>query len=88
MPVVSGEGVKPSDVWGLHSVEHHVHGSNAQHGLIGVKAGEHGAGVVLLVLHPHQLGGAVLGNIPGGGTDKAGGAHGRVADVIFQGGVH
>jgi len=86
--VVLGKRIHPGDIGCLHAVQHHVHGTDAQHGLVGIKSGEHGGGVVLLVFGFHQLGFVMLGDVLGCGGDEAGGTHGGVADGIFQSGTH
>ena len=76
--IVLGKGVHPADVGRFHAVEHHVHGSDAQHGLVGVEAGEHGGGVMTLVLGFHQIHGVMLADVLRRGADKARAAHGGV----------
>ena len=83
MGIVLGKGVHPADVGRFYAVEHHIHGSDAQHGLVGVETGEHGGGVMALVFGFHQIHGVMLADVLRRGADKARAAHGGV----YQSGV-
>jgi len=42
-------------MWILHAVEHHAHGADAQHGLIGIKSGKQAGFEVAYILGFHQF---------------------------------
>ena len=88
MGIVLRQRIHPGDIGSFHTVEHHIHGADAQHGLIGIEAGEHSGSIMLLVLGAHQLALIMLGDILGSGGDKAGRTHSGVADGILQSGLH
>ena len=68
-------------------VEHQVHGRNAQHGAVRVKAGEHRAGKMLPLLRGHAV--LVVGaEILRTGHQKARRAAGGVADQVVWRGLH
>ena len=68
-------------------VEHQVHGRNAQHGAVHVKAGEHRAGKMLPLLRGHAV--LVVGaEVLRTGHQKARRAAGGVADEVVRRGLH
>ena len=68
-------------------VEHQVHGRNAQHGAVHVKAGEHWACKMLPLLRGHAV--LVVGaEVLRTGHQKARRAAGRVTDEIVRRGLH
>ena len=68
-------------------MEHQVHGRNAQHGAVHVKAGEHRAGKMLPLLRGHAVP-IVLANIFCAGHQKTCRTAGRVTDEIVRRGLH
>ena len=68
-------------------MEHQVHGRNAQHGAVRVKAGEHRAGKMLPLLRGHAV--LVVGaEVLRTGHQKARRAAGGVADEVVRRGLH
>ena len=68
-------------------VEHQVHGRNAQHGAVRVKAGEHRAGKMLPLLRGHAV--LVVGaEVLRAGPQKARRAAGGVADKVVRRELH
>ena len=72
----------------FHTVEHHVHGADSQHGLVGIKAGEQAGFEVAHVLGFHQFLFLMLADIGCTGQKKTGRAHGGVKDGILERGLH
>ena len=68
-------------------MEHQVHGRNAQHGAVHVKAGEHRASKMLPLLRGHAV--LVVGaEVLRTGHQKARRAAGGVADEVVGRGLH
>ena len=83
--VLVTEGVASLDIRRVHVVEHHVHRADAQHGGIGVIAGEHLVLVVVELLGIDEGGFLVLVDITYRLDNKARAAHGGVADAVVLG---
>jgi len=85
--VLLGNTVLIVDLRVRDGVEHQVHGRNAQHGAVRVKAGEHRAGKMLPLLRGHAV--LVVGaEILRTGHQKACRAAGGVADKVVRRGLH
>ena len=85
--VLLGNAVFVVDLRVRDGVEHQVHGRNAQHGAVRVKAGEHRAGKMLPLLRGHAV--LVVGaEVLRTGHQKARRAAGGVADKVVRRGLH
>ena len=85
--VLLGNAVFVVDIRVGDGVEHQVHGRNAQHGAVHVKAGEHRAGKMLPLLRGHAV--LVVGaEVLRTGHQKARRAAGGVADEVVRRGLH
>ena len=79
--VFLGHAVPIADIRVMYGVEHEIHGRNAQHGAVGVVAGEGGPGKMVPLLRGHGAF-VVRADVFGGGNEKSRRAAGRVADDI------
>ena len=79
------ERVAPLDVGRVHVVEHHVHGTNAQHSGISIIAREHLVPVVVEVFGVDEGVGFVILDISCGLDNEAGTTHGGIADAVVLG---
>ena len=69
-------------------MEHHIHGTDPQHGLIRVKPREHRGRVMLFVLCFHEISAVILRNVSRRRTDKSRRAHRRIAYHIVKVRLH
>ena len=69
-------------------MQHEVHGTDAEHGGVGVEAVKHPGLIVDHISLLHQLGTVMVLDIFGGFNDKTGGAHCWVADFPIDLGLH
>lgn len=86
--VVGGKAVLPLDIGIIDAVQHHVHGTYAEHRAVGVEAGEHFVLVSFENIRLHKFLGVMAGNLLGALHNEAGAAHSGVADSVLNGGLH
>ena len=79
--VFPGHAVPVADIRVMYGVQHEIHGRNAQHGGVGVVAGEGGPGKMFPLLRGHGAF-VVCADVFGGGNEKSRRAAGRVADDV------
>jgi hypothetical protein len=83
-----GQAVAVGDVRVLHPVQGHVHGADAQHGRVKVKAVEHAVVEMGALSVVDQHPGVVVAQVFPGGHEEAAGARGGVADDVLRGRGH
>ena len=81
-----GYAVPVADIRMIYGVQHEIHGRNAQHGGVGVIAGEGGAGKMIPLSCGHGAF-VVRADVFGGRNKKSRRAAGRVADDVVGRGV-
>ena len=74
--ILARQRILISDMRIFHTVEHHVHSADSQHGLVSIKAGEQAGFEVAHVLGFHQFLFLLLADIGCTGQKKTGRAHG------------